>query len=220
MVVPQRRLTRRELLFLVGAVPLTATDGDFWDAKPSSQWDVAEIYRLLNHSPWANQALWMPPLDRVQPDPRWTWPDSSTRVTLPEHSYKTVVTWDSALPIREALKTEADPVYVDHYVIGVDGLPPGDHYRQLLRFASLRSTGHPKWTVHASDMRERHRVSSVSLFAFSRAAAPIVATTDSVTFELSFRDWMLVTFKPKSMLYRGEFSRVIPAAAGCSSPLR
>jgi hypothetical protein len=207
--VVQSKLTRRQLLFLVGAAPLTATDGNFWNTKPSSQWDVGEIYLLLNQSPWANQAVWMPQLDTNNyAIPQITEAPRGGRTTPPRPppspSFKTVVTWDSALPIREALKTDADPIYVNHYVIGVDGFPPGDVSRQLLRFASLRSTGYPKWTVHASNMRHRLRVSSVWLFAFSRAAAPIVASTDSVTFELSFRDWMLATsFKPKSMLYRG-----------------
>ena len=95
-------------------------------AKLPSQWDAGEIYQLRNQSPWANQSVWA------------HMPDA---VASSERSFRTVVTWDSALPIRQALKTDPASVYASYYVVGVDGLPPGNYSpRDLAGLATLRSS--------------------------------------------------------------------------------
>ena len=121
---------------------------------------------------------------------------------------KGVVTWESAQPIREALKAQPAPVYDSYYVIGLDGLPSGNYTANFLsEFAFLRSTGTAKWRVKATAARERIRTSSVYQFAFSKAAAPIGMSTEGVIFEMTLGQWTLETkFRPKDMMYRGRLA--------------
>jgi hypothetical protein len=187
------RVSRRRILFLAGAaVRLRAAGEDFWNTKPPSQWDAGEIYQLLNHSPWADSTDWW------HPTPRKT----------PQANVATVVTWESARPIRDALKTRPAPVYQNYYVIGVDGLPSGDYSPDYLsQFAVLRSRRKSKWTARAASARERIRTSSVCQFAFPRGSAPIGPETEEVIFEMNLEPWMLqARFKPREMLYRGELA--------------
>jgi hypothetical protein len=183
---------RRILILAAAAVRVRASGKDFWNSKPASQWNAGEIYQLLNHSPWANHADW------------WHSPEPKT----PPANVKTVVTWESAQPVRDALKTPAAPVYENYYVIGVDGLPSGDYSVDDLRqIAILRSNGKSKWTVQATAARERIRTSSVYQFAFSRASARIGEDTEEVIFEMDLDPWTLLTkFKPKDMLYHGKLA--------------
>lgn len=182
--------TRRKLLLLAGAAGRLAAFGeDFWNTKPPAQWDAAEIYRLMNHSPWAHP------------------------VELLRAGARVVVTWDSALPLRDARKTELPPEFADAYVIGVDGIPAGGHSPEYLRqFAFLRSTGKPKWTARASAAGEVIRTSAVYEFAFPQSGAPIGPDCGEVVFELglprgratgSGAGILHAEFKPKEMLYRG-----------------
>jgi hypothetical protein len=118
------------------------------------------------------------------------------------------VTWESALPIRQASKTPMAPVYANHYVIGIDGVPSGNHSADVLRqFATLRSGGAQGWRVAAASARGRVRTSAVYEFAFLRTAAPIGVDTKAVAFEMNVGHWTLQSkFKPKQMLYRGELA--------------
>jgi hypothetical protein len=184
-------LTRRRILFLAAAVTqLRASSDDFWNTKPPSEWGPGEIYRLMNHSPWANWVEWSEPFEG------------------PDQPIKCVVTWESALPIRQALKTPMAPVYANYYVIGMDGVPAGNHSADKLgRFATLRSSGTRGWKVAATSARERIRTSAVYQFAFPRATAPIGVETKEVVFEMNVGHWTLQSkFRPKEMLYRGELA--------------
>jgi hypothetical protein len=55
----QSQYTRRSLLFLAGAglagVRLDASESDFWNKKPPSQWTSEEVDRLITKSPWAKE---------------------------------------------------------------------------------------------------------------------------------------------------------------------
>jgi hypothetical protein len=186
-------VSRRQILILAAvAARLRASGEDFWNRKPAAQWDVGEIYQLLNHSPWAHRAKWRLPS-----------PSEVTKDTV-----KTVVTWESAQPVRDARKTSLAPVYENYYVIGVDGFPSGDNSPDELRqFAVLRSTGKAKWSVRAAASRERIRTSSVFQFAFPRASAPIGPDSQEVVLDINLRPWTLRTkFKPREMLYRGKLA--------------
>lgn len=97
---------------------MKAARDDFWNTKPAAKWNPAENYRLLNQSPWANQATWLPPQDPGRPPARVPQTDIPDVQRLPpptappEPYYRTVVTWESALPVREARKTTPEAVYV------------------------------------------------------------------------------------------------------------
>jgi hypothetical protein len=187
-------LNRRQL-FLLGAAAarLAAAEDDFWNTKPSAEWNAGDIYRLMNHSPWAKPVQW--------------WHPFPTPIEPPIRSQlgpKGVVTWESAQPIRDAQKAPLPRVLANFYVIGVDGIPLGNHSAGYLRrFAVLRSHGRPKWAVGASVARELIRNSSVYAFGFSKAAA-IGPDTADLVFEMHFGQWMIQTkFKPRDMLYHG-----------------
>src|ERR1019366_7615267 len=130
------------------------------------------------------------------------------RAPLPQLGVKGVVTWESAPPVRDALRTPWAPVFANYYVIGVDGIATGGLSASYLRqFAVLRSPGKPKWTVGASGGRELVRSSPICQFAFSRAAAPIGPDTGEVVFEMDLGEWMIETkFKPREMLYHGQLA--------------
>jgi len=198
-IVERSLLSRRQTLFLAGAVTcLPASGDDFWNTMPPSEWGVGEIYRLMNHSPWANTTEWT------------TGPGFARKndTNLPGPRVKAVVTWESALPLREALRIPEAPVYENCYVLGLDGLPSGTYTAEYLRqFARLRATGKSKWTARATSARERIRTSSVYQFAFPRTSAPIGPDTEDVYFEMELKPWTLQSkFKPKEMLYHGELA--------------
>jgi hypothetical protein len=186
-VGPPPILSRRQLLLLAGsAASLGASRDDFWNTKPPSEWDAGEIYRLMNRSPWASH------VDLLRPNGR---------------ELKAVVTWESALPICEALKIAAVPEFADRYVIGVDSVPVGGESADYLRYAMLRALGRPKWTVRATSVREVIRSSAVCQFSFLRSAEPIGPETKEVVFQLYLRPGMLlVRFKPEQMLYHGQLA--------------
>jgi hypothetical protein len=193
-------LTRRQLLLLLAATArLEAADEDFWNTKPLSEWNAGDIYRVMNHSPWANPVQWWCPLPSLRS------PDERPHSQL---GPKGVVTWESAQPIRDALKTPLPRVFANFYVVGVDGVPSGSHSAGYLRrFAALRSNGKPKWSVGASVARELIRNSAVYAFGFPKGAAPIGPDTGDVVFEMELGQWMVQTkFKPKDMLYHGELA--------------
>lgn len=200
-------LSRRQLLFMAGAASrLGASEPDFWNSKPAEEWSTGDIYRLANHSPWANSVQsWT----HVNP-PRTVglgggpiWPAS------PEWGPKGVITWESARPIREALKTRLPRVFSNSYVIGVDGIPLGNapSADYLRPYTVLRSKGRVRWAVRPWVARELIRNSVVYAFGFPRSAAPIDPDTSEIYFESQFGRWMVQTkFKPREMLYRGELA--------------
>lgn len=198
-------LTRRRLLLLAGAAArLEASDPDFWNSKPAEEWSTGDIYRLANRSPWAN--------------PVQSWANSGRPGGLRngspwpaplEWGPKGVVTWESAKPLRDALKTRLPRIFANCYVIGVDGIPLGDarsaDYVRL--YTWLETKGRSKWKVRPFVARELIRNSAVYAFGFPKSAAPIDAGMAEVYFESQFGRWLVQTrFRPRDMLYRGQLA--------------
>ena len=200
-------LNRRQLFLLAGAaVRLGASDTDFWNSKPAAEWSTGDIYRLANHSPWANPVQSWTRTNPVRGSGSGNgadWPPPT------EWGPKGVITWESARPLREALKTRLPRVFANCYVIGVDGIPLGyargaDYLRQ---FTVLRSKGKVKWTVRPRVAGELIRNSVVYAFGFPKAAAPIDPEMGEVYFESQFGRWTVQTrFRPRDMLYRGQLA--------------
>ena len=200
-------LTRRQLFLLTGAAScIEASEQDFWNSKPASEWTASDIYQLANHSPWANpvQSWTHAPFARsggsgTSP----IWPPGS------EWGPKGVITWESASPLREALKTHIPRVFANSYVIGVDGIPLGNVLNPdyLRPFTMLRSKGKIRWSVRPWVARELIRNSVVYAFGFPRASAPIDPDTSEIYFESQFGRWRIETrFRPKDMVYRGQLA--------------
>jgi hypothetical protein len=198
---------RREFLLLAGtAACAEADDKDFWNSKPPSQWDVGEIYRLMNSSPWAKTVSWYGPPTPLEEGVNMG--KASSRIGgLPRIGPKAVITWESASPVRDAMKTPPAPVYENSYVIGVDSIPNGDDYYDLKTYATLRCAGKTGWSVSAFGVHELIRTSPIYEFSFSRARAPIRRDTEEVIFEINLDGWMVQSkFKTKDMQYRGQLA--------------
>jgi hypothetical protein len=202
-------LSRRQLFVLAAAARMKAADEDFGNTKPMADWNAGDLYRLLNHSPWASPAqVWRPAPGHPQPVRNPADARSGNLPPRQEPGPPCAVTWESGQPIREALKTPLPGLFANSYVLGVDGIPlispTPDHIK---RTTVLRSSGKPKWTVKASVLRELIRTSDVYLFAFARSVAPIRPDTKEVTFETQFGPWHIeATFRPKDMLYHGQLA--------------
>lgn len=201
--------SRREMLFFAGAATrLRASEPEaFWERKPSAEWSLADVYRISNHSPWANPVQsWTHAMGGrrpVQPPGAAVWPPA------PEFGPIGVITWESARPLREAFKTPLPWELEDLYVIGVDGIPIGGamNVNSLRQFTVLRGRGRTKWSVRAAVAMELIRNSAVCAFGFPRSAAPIDLATDEVYFESEFGRWMIQTkFRPRDMVYHGELA--------------
>jgi hypothetical protein len=198
-----RLFSRRDLLLLTGTLAcLDASDTEFWNSKPPSAWDVGEIYRLMNGSPWAKTVQWYGPAAPLE--------NGGGRLELGGMALigpKAVVTWESAAPLRDALKTPPAPVYESFYVIGVDSIPNGVSYDDLKTHATLRRAGRSNSSVRAFGSRELLRTSPVYQFSFARSAAPIARNTGEVIFALKLGGWAIESrFQTKDMLYRGQLA--------------
>jgi hypothetical protein len=195
--------SRREILLLAGTAACAgAADKDFWNSKPPSEWDAGEIYSLMNSSPWAKTVSWQGP-----PTPTHNGLARSGKIGgLPEVGPKAVVPWESAPPVRDAMKTPSAPVYANFYVIGVDAIPDADSY-DLKKYAHLHCAGKSKWSVSAFGAHTLVRTSLVYEFSFPRAAAPIGPDTGEVIFEIDLGEWLVQSkFKTQDMLYRGRLA--------------
>jgi hypothetical protein len=139
-------MTRREILMLsLAAVPaLCSPAGEFWNDKKPEDWTEEEIQELLTRSPWAkegavsvfggaggsllnrngamNRSGNMSSTGRQRTNTTQT-----TQGDSPDLRYRAFVRWQSALPIREALKEKSIPGVSDSYIIAVVGdLAMGD----------------------------------------------------------------------------------------------
>jgi hypothetical protein len=196
--------SRRKLLLLAGtAAYIKAAEKDFWNTKPPSEWDTGEIYTLMNNSPWARTARWWGPKTRQE--------NGIVRGQvggMPLVGPKAVITWESARPLRDAMKTPSAPVYANFYVIGVDTIPNGDDYAgHLENYAHLRCTGRSKWSARAFGAHNLIRTSSIYEFSFPRTSTPIGLDTEEVVFEIDLESWTIQSrFKTKDMVYRGQLA--------------
>lgn len=151
MTALPRRFTPA-LFFLIPLIVLYASQP--WNKQDPSQWSPAEIQKILNDSPWSQQAMASfgkplepddmpvtPPLGpqggmsgaRGASDGRWDGGIARNTGIGEVPSLPVMVRWDSALPVREALSRSKDPTAsivaeraAKDYVITVIGLVPGN----------------------------------------------------------------------------------------------
>jgi hypothetical protein len=123
---------RRNFLLLggVGLRRLYASSSDFWNKKDPADWTGAEKDQLTNKSPWAKEitvsnspygsmgrAMGMP-----YPGYPPGYPGGGPRGSAGQ-SYKGIIRWESALPVRNALKEPLPEGFENMYVISVGGIP-------------------------------------------------------------------------------------------------
>jgi hypothetical protein len=135
-------MTRREILVMsLAAVPaLCAPAGEFWNEKKPEDWTEAEIQEMLTKSPWAKEgavSVFGGAGGLINRNGATSWSGtmsnggsgrqrSNTKQTTqsadaPDLRYKAIVRWQSALPIREALKEKGTPAIAESYIIAVVG---------------------------------------------------------------------------------------------------
>jgi len=133
------RMTRRGALLALGLGaelaknPARLLAADFWDQKPPEEWTKEEIERLLTKSPWTKDASIV---NTAQTGPLSTTRTMSRRGGVPGNintttqipeitgKWKASVRWDSALPVREALKTKMSVALSENYIVNVFGNLP------------------------------------------------------------------------------------------------
>jgi hypothetical protein len=132
-------MTRRRLLlglgFSIGAIerPDSLLGAEFCDLKPPEQWTKEEIGRLLTKSPWSKDASIV---NTAQTGPLSTPrninrrgrnignPNNDNQIPEITGKWQGGVRWDSALPVREALKTKMSVALSENYIINVFGNVP------------------------------------------------------------------------------------------------
>lgn len=150
-------MTRRTALLIgltSGFAPAYATK-EFWNEKQPSDWTGEEIELLLNKSPWAKEASVSyyggqnGPLSNTMPGARSRQSRNASSGTSPSAAspaaWKAIVRWESALPIREALKLEPSPDVEKFYILNMVGdvpsvgaTPDEDPSQRAARFETLK----------------------------------------------------------------------------------
>ncbi|HVO99236.1 MAG TPA: hypothetical protein VMT15_14275 [Bryobacteraceae bacterium] len=134
-------MTRRDLFLLpLTVLPVLASPpGEFWNEKKPEEWSPEEVREMLTRSPWAkegavsvfggaggsllnrngamNRSGNMSSTGRQRTSTNQTTQSSDA----PDLRYKAIVRWESALPIRLALKAKPPEGLEEFYMIALVG---------------------------------------------------------------------------------------------------
>ncbi len=221
-------ITRRGLMFAsLGAMPALAIEA--WHKKPS-EWSDKDIQRLLTKSPWVTDAT-------VEFNPQGMAggpPDGGMGGGSPGSGMggppgggmgpggpsggipqlRAVVRWESALPIRTALKMEAAPL-PKRYVISVSGFPkmpgrerrgpnPGNMQTRVKEATLLARKGKDPIYESSVEFREGAETTAI-VFTFDGTSQPIQTDDKEVMFVTSFGPMQIrAKFIPREMKYQGK----------------
>jgi hypothetical protein len=150
-------MTRRTALLigLTGGLAPAYAPKEFWNEKKPTDWTSEEIEQLLNKSPWAKEAAVSyyggqnGPLSNTMPGTRSRSSRNASSGTSPSAvspaAWKAIVRWESALPVREALKVKPSPDVEKFYILNMVGdvpsvgaTPDEDESQRLARFETLK----------------------------------------------------------------------------------
>lgn len=150
-------MTRRTALLigLTGGFAPAYAPKEFWNEKKPSDWTSEEIEQLLNKSPWAKEASVSyyggqnGPLSNTMPGTRSRSSRNASSGTSPSAvspaAWKAIVRWESALPVREALKVKPSPDGEKFYILNMVGdvpsvgaTPDEDESQRQARFETLK----------------------------------------------------------------------------------
>jgi hypothetical protein len=128
---------------------------EFWNEKKPSDWTAEEIDLLLNKSPWAKEAAVSyyggqnGPLSNSVPGSRSRSSGNASSHSSPSAvspaDWKAIIRWESALPLREALKNTVSPDAEKFYILNMVGdvpsigaTPDADASQRAARFETLK----------------------------------------------------------------------------------
>jgi len=217
-------------LGLGGAAAASAWAKDVWNEKKPSEWTEEDIQQILTKSPWAKDAsifdtaahkgLSTAPLGGGL-SRRRAGTSSTAGNRRPSggssNAWSATVRWDSALPIRDALKAPKTPDVDGNYMIALVGDIPGvgvpsdddDPAERQQKLSFLKETTRLE---RKDDPLELQRVKIAprtpqspagTLFYFSRVF-PITAEDKQVTFVTKVGPLEVkCKFTLREMLYRG-----------------
>ncbi len=198
---------------------------DFWNERKPEDWSSSEVKELLTKSPWAKDAsitdngqiggMGVPRAAATRRGGRGgTGQASGTDNPSAKIKWKAMVRWESALPVREALKKGAPQDVKDFYVLNVIGNLPGAVSRSDEQPDSASSQNLKEVTrlEHKGDQVHLSRVELAAendlspagtLFYFSRMLA-LMPEDKEATFSTKIGPLdVKCTFTLKDMLYRG-----------------
>lgn len=199
-------------------MPFAFPAREFWNEKKPAEWTSEEIAQLLNKSPWAKDAAVSyyggqnGPLSNNTSGSRRVRSGNASSGTSPSAvspaEWKAIVRWESALPIREALKMPSTPDVEKYYILNMIGDVPSvgadpDGLEQLKLYTKLEHKGD---VIHLSRVAVSPRTDlslAGTLFYFSRGLA--LRPEDKVaTFSTKLGPIDVKTkFTLRDMMYRG-----------------
>jgi hypothetical protein len=229
-------LTRRNWILLAGA-GISSWRGiygfggkEFWESKDAAEWNSDEIARLLMKSPWAKsvsaertktQKNTMPSDPMPQTTilgqrrnstnmgiPRTRQPGSGSTKTVT--TYKGTVVWESAAPVRAALKSKLPDEFEGQYVLGVSGVPLAkseskNAVDRLRQTTTLEIKNRQPLEAGVAQLQREN--GTVYLFGFAKEALAISRDEKEVVFTTHLGSLAFTAkFNPKDMLYHGELS--------------
>lgn len=200
--------------------------GGFWTKKEPAAWTTEEIHELTTSSPWAREirldlkakggARGEDSVNAVRDPTTGEFRGGSAGgARTSEKPPSAVVTWESALPLFDALKYRLPADFVGHYVIGVKNLPilvdagpQRESAEQLVDWlknsATLRAKS--KDPVQAGVVATS-RGGSMVLFGFLKELLPLSEKDKEVVFSLDTNQLALkAKFEPKEMIYQGKLA--------------
>jgi hypothetical protein len=233
-LMPQRTIQRTtsRRAFLAGLGFAAAAYGwakDFWDDKKPSDWTEEEIQEMLTKSPWAKDASIFdsaahkgvssaPYAGGAYGRRRYESPDGKSLPTVGgSQGWSATVRWQSALPVREAMKApktaDADESYIIALVGDIPGASvPSDDDDAAERQQKLDVLKDSTTLERKNDPLELQRVKiaprtplspSGTLYYFSRVL-PITAEDKQVTFVTKVGPLEVkCKFTLRDMLYHG-----------------
>ena len=232
-------LTRRSWMVVAGAGTAGwrrafAGTADFWNRKESAEWSSEEIQKLLTKSPWAKEVRAESSKTIKDPgavaDPGTGYPrygrkanmgmgkpgktPSSKRIT----TYTGTVLWESAKPVRDALKTALPEDFNGLCVLSVSGVPlvklkaqndEGTASHGALEKSKAATTLRVKGRepVMPGVVQQQTGNGAVYLFGFAKDGLAIAKDDKEAVFETHMGKLVFTAkFSPKEMLYKGELA--------------
>jgi hypothetical protein len=142
------------LVGLAGTSAWSYPAKEFWNEKQPSEWTPDEVQLLLSKSPWAKDAAISyyggqnGPLSTTLPNERRRGGNASSGSSpsaMSPAAWKAIIRWESALPVREALKANPSPDTEKFYILNMVGdvpsigaTPDEDESQRAARFETLK----------------------------------------------------------------------------------